>query len=183
MIGSPPRSRISSAPGPFSPTTAQPGSADFVPLPYQLNACSCAHAAAGSPRGRTSRSSEEHTPQLQPPDHLVFRLLLATKKQTRHPVRPLAPPDDNHTRPILRARLRASPFCLTLSGIVDILRLALFLFHAPSPAETPTLPLPAPLPILTAQPATAASAPLPYQLNASSSAHAATRPPRGRTSR
>src|SRR5438552_4803973 len=37
------------------------------------------HGAAGKDRGRASRS-EEHTSELQSPDHLVCRLLLEKKK-------------------------------------------------------------------------------------------------------
>src|SRR5574344_1381538 len=44
--------------------------------------------------------SEEHTSELQSPDHLVCRLLLEKKKKKRHHYHPLArekPPDTRHT--------------------------------------------------------------------------------------
>src|SRR5258708_34194640 len=42
------------------------------------------------PRGRQSRRSEEHTSELQSPDHLVCRLLLEKKKKPQ-------PPHKHHT--------------------------------------------------------------------------------------
>src|SRR5438552_8895299 len=50
-------------------------------LPWRLRPLE--HRLAGLPAGRCSRRSEEHTSELQSPDHLVCRLLLE-KKKTQH---------------------------------------------------------------------------------------------------
>src|SRR6476660_10103874 len=49
-----------------------------------LRSCARCRAPGGSPSGRRSprARSEEHTSELQSPDHLVCRLLLEKKKKT-----------------------------------------------------------------------------------------------------
>src|SRR5258708_31144022 len=48
---------------------------------------------------RCSQRSEEHTSELQSPDHLVCRLLLEKKKTMRPPASSLAPPPLYFTAP------------------------------------------------------------------------------------
>src|SRR5258708_20266595 len=55
-------------------------------------------------RGRSTRKagrSEEHTSELQSPDHLVCRLLLEKKKNTQASHLPPIPPQPNHSFPRL----------------------------------------------------------------------------------
>src|SRR5258708_20675036 len=64
--------------------------------------CSCAKGAAclgysGKERGDICKRSEEHTSELQSPDHLVCRLLLE-KKKTR-PIKFISPPPASVTHP------------------------------------------------------------------------------------
>src|SRR5258708_9702715 len=86
MIRRPPRSTLF----PYTPLFRSLSGGDFEGLPIDENA----FAIGDGPRGdlRPSRwrkhfhRSEEHTSELQSPDHLVCRLLLEKKKKsiTRH---------------------------------------------------------------------------------------------------
>src|SRR5258708_29625622 len=51
-------------------------------VPGRDRARFCRHSFAPADRRRAPRRSEEHTSELQSPDHLVCRLLLEKKKKT-----------------------------------------------------------------------------------------------------
>src|SRR5258708_26002075 len=79
MIRRPPRSTLFPyttlfrSPGPGSPE-------DRGTSPSWLASCRASSGAAGIPALSRMRRSEEHTSELQSPDHLVCRLLLEKKK-------------------------------------------------------------------------------------------------------
>src|SRR5947208_6708783 len=56
-------------------------SAGALPPPRRARSGTAASAAAGVPKRAISWRSEEHTSELQSPDHLVCRLLLEKKKE------------------------------------------------------------------------------------------------------
>src|SRR5258708_28914470 len=64
--------------------------------PSRRNSGSSASAPGRPPRTspRTWGRSEEHTSELQSPDHLVCRLLLEKKKKKRRPAHPRGKPAD-----------------------------------------------------------------------------------------
>src|SRR5258708_26891395 len=65
---------------------------------------SCSICEVGiSARMPTSQRSEEHTSELQSPDHLVCRLLLEKKKTNTLP--PLNPPDHHYRKSLLAVRM------------------------------------------------------------------------------
>src|SRR5438552_7963122 len=56
----------------------------FVPARH----CPRSARSRATSMARRNKRSEEHTSELQSPDHLVCRLLLEKKKQTKHTVLP-----------------------------------------------------------------------------------------------
>src|SRR5258708_25602581 len=67
---------------PISPDTAASTRGSIWPRSARTNTCPSAAMTAGrSAAGMLCRRSEEHTSELQSPDHLVCRLLLEKKKK------------------------------------------------------------------------------------------------------
>src|SRR5947208_13272694 len=81
MLRRPPRSTL------FPYTTLFRSATDCPMLPDDVAELSSRQMASSAMRSRASSRSEEHTSELQSPDHLVCRLLLEKKKNTRRELR------------------------------------------------------------------------------------------------
>src|SRR3990170_3032611 len=100
--------------------------------------------------------SEEHTSELQSPDHLVCRLLLEKKKKKNKKINSNAKttPNTSQAHAIQRLNIRFYR-CAPLPALLSFHTphfFFFFFFNDPAPPEIYPLPLPAALPILARPP-------------------------------
>src|SRR5258708_12588127 len=100
MIRRPPRSTLFPYTTLFRSLSCRPTLARSMAWPPAMP---CAPAARPSSRhSRACRRSEEHTSELQSPDHLVCRLLLEKKKTQIHPSNSIPQPSTDYpVRPLI----------------------------------------------------------------------------------